>query len=63
MTLKEYNALKPGDKIILIKENNRVVTIGVIEKDPWFKFQSGSKLGFMIGSFWYPYQWCKVVKQ
>lgn len=61
MTKQQYKQVKVGDKILL-KDNNRIITVGDISKSPFFKFKSGNKDGFMIGVIWYPYQWCKVVK-
>lgn len=64
MTKKEYDQVKVGDKIRIkmFPDMNRVVTVGTIEKDPWFKFNSGGKDGFMVGNIWFPYQKCEVVK-
>lgn len=64
MTRQEYDNLKVGDKIKIkmSPDMNRVITLGIKAKSPWFKFKSVEKDGFMIGNIWYPYQKCEIVK-
>lgn len=64
MTKQEYQNVKVGDKVRIkaFEDKGRIVTIGTIGKDPWFKFNSAGKDGFMIGQFFYPYKYLDVVK-
>lgn len=65
MIKKEYDSVKVGDKIRIkmFPDMNRVIKVGTVKKDPWFKFNSAGKDGFMIGTSWYPYQKCEIVKE
>lgn len=62
MTKKEYNNLKIGDKIKLTLEHNRIITLGEVNKSPFFKHQSRGENGIMAGNLWYSYKHCEVIK-
>ena len=67
MTLKEYNSLKEGDKIQIMKyfDKGRIITLQK-PYEVFFKYTSGTSnkiKGFMIGNVFYGYKDCKVVKE
>ena len=64
MTIREYNRLKSGDKIMIMKyfDKGRIITL----KEPYgthCKFTSEGNKGFMVGNIFYHYQDCKVIKE
>ena len=65
MTKKEYAQIKIGDRIKIktFVDKGRIIKVGDISKDPYFKFESNGRDGFMVGTIWYPYQDCEVVRQ
>lgn len=65
MTLKEYDALKVGDKIRITNffDKGRIITLGKEYEGLHFKYTSRNTKGFMIGNIFYSYKDAKVLKE